>query len=239
MFAKAVGHDHPFSSTVRIKLIMDIINNDEEDCCNLNLRKIVQDGSRTILHYYPLHDPAARDALSRNWFGWRVHPWLQPLTQVKEYVGEKIGLYFAFTGHYTTWLAPLCVASAVVIVYFLVLYVMEGTLVDALNNGFMVPFFCIFVAIWAQLMLEYWKRKQSRLAMEWGQTEFEEEEDERPEFQQTDMRYVGCDYSRRLLSLCLLSWSIALHLHLLSPCRLVISIRWFLKVAVASRSSCK
>jgi hypothetical protein len=190
MFAKAVGQDHPFSSTIRIKLIMDIINNDEEDCCNLNLRKIVQDGSRSILHYYPLHDPAARDALSRNWFGWRVHPWLQPLTEVKEYVGEKIGLYFAFTGHYTTWLAPLCVASAVVIMYFFVLYVMEGTLVEALSKGFMVPFFCIFVAVWAQLMLEYWKRKQNRLAMEWGQTEFEEEEDERPEFKQTDMRYV-------------------------------------------------
>ncbi len=27
-----------------------------------------------------------------------------------------------------------------------------------------------------------------RLAMEWGQTEFEEEEDERPEFEATSMR---------------------------------------------------
>jgi 4-aminobutyrate aminotransferase-like enzyme len=29
MFAKAVGYDHPFSNLLRIKLIMDIINNDE------------------------------------------------------------------------------------------------------------------------------------------------------------------------------------------------------------------
>lgn len=165
MFAKATGYDHPFSPTIRIKLIMDIINNDEEDCCNLNLRKIVQDGSRTILHYFPLHDKLARDALARNWFGWRVHPWLQPLTEVKEYVGEKIGLYFAFTAHYTTWLVSLCFASVALILYFGVLLFSEGSMVEALNKGFLVPFFCIFVAVWAQLMLEYWKRKQNRQGM--------------------------------------------------------------------------
>ena len=77
-------------------------------------------------------------------------------------IGEKIGLYFAFTGHYSTWLVPLCLASVAVILYFMVLYSMEGTLVDALSKGFMVPFFCIFVAVWAQLMLEYWKREQNR-----------------------------------------------------------------------------
>lgn len=81
------------------------------------------------------------------------------------YTGEKIGLYFAFTGHYTTWLVPLCMASIAVILYFLVLYAMEGTLIDALNEGVMVPFFCIFVAVWAQLMLEYWKREQNRYTL--------------------------------------------------------------------------
>ena len=162
MFANAPGYDHPFSSIIRIKLIMDIINNDEEDCCNLNLRKITQDGSRSVLHFFPLHHNPSRDALARNWFGYRVHPWLQPLNQIKEYVGEKIGLYFAFTGHYTTWLVSLCIASVAVIFYFLVMYAMEGSLVGALSKGFMVPIFCIFVAVWAQLMLEYWKREQNR-----------------------------------------------------------------------------
>ena len=164
MFARATGYDHPFSSIIRVKLIMDIINNDEEDCCSLNLRRLIMDGSRSILHYFPLHDTSARDSLARIWFGWRVNPWQQPLRDVKEYVGEKIGLYFAFTGHYTTWLVPLCLASVAIIFYFFVLYVSEGTLVGALSKGFMVPFFCIFVAVWAQLMLEYWKRKQNRWA---------------------------------------------------------------------------
>ncbi|KAJ1396497.1 calcium-activated chloride channel-domain-containing protein [Ochromonadaceae sp. CCMP2298] len=187
LFAKADGLRHPFSSVLRIKLIYDIITNDEDDCCSLNLRRLKVDGSGSIIAYFPLHDDGPREQLARNWFGWSVRPWEQPLDDVKEYVGEKITLYFAFTGHYTTWLTSLCAVSLVVILYFFVLLVMEGNLVMALSKGFMIPFFCIFVAIWAQLMLEYWKQTQNVKAMEWGQTEFEEEEDERPEFEQTKM----------------------------------------------------
>lgn len=88
MFAKATGLDHPFSNLLRIKLIMDIIINDEDDCCNLNLRRIKEDGSRSITHYFPLHDIAAREDLARIWFGWRVYPWQQPLDDVKEYLGK-------------------------------------------------------------------------------------------------------------------------------------------------------
>lgn len=116
-------------------------------------------GTSSILHFFPLHDPSSRDDLARVWFGWRVNPWQQPLDDIKEYLGEKIALYFAFTGHYTTWLVPLSIASVIIIIYYFVLYCESGTLMEVMNNGFLVPFFCIFVAVWAQLMLEYWKRE--------------------------------------------------------------------------------
>mmetsp|Transcript_21771 Transcript_21771/g.36403 ORF Transcript_21771/g.36403 Transcript_21771/m.36403 type:complete len:780 (+) Transcript_21771:27-2366(+) len=187
MFKRANGLQHPFSSTLRIKLIYDIISNDEEDCCSLNLRRMKADGSNSLKSFFPLHGEEQREELSRIWFGWRVNPWEQPLDEIKEYVGEKISLYFAFVGHYTTHLVYLITGSAIITLYFFVMYVMTGTLIDAISAGYLVPFFCIFVAIWAQLMLEYWKQTQNYLAMQWGQTEFEEEEDERPEFEHSEM----------------------------------------------------
>jgi hypothetical protein len=103
LFAKADGYRHPFSSILRIKLIYDIITNDEEDCCSLNLRRLTtEDGTKSFKSYFPLHDDERRNQLARMWFSWSVRPWEQPLDDVKEYVGEKIALYFAFTGHYTT-----------------------------------------------------------------------------------------------------------------------------------------
>lgn len=133
----------------------------ELGCNRLKLSPVLHfaPGTSSIAHFFPLHDTASRDDLARVWFGWRVNPWQQPLDDVKEYLGEKIALYFAFTGHYTTWLVPLSVASVVIIIYYFILYCQSGTLMEVMDNGFLVPFFCIFVAIWAQLMLEYWKRE--------------------------------------------------------------------------------
>ncbi|CAG0886852.1 unnamed protein product [Darwinula stevensoni] len=44
-------------------------------------------------------------------------------------------------------------------------------------------FFSIFMAFWATMYLELWKRKQSIIAWEWDLDGFEEEEDARPEFE--------------------------------------------------------
>ncbi len=52
----------------------------------------------------------------------------------------------------------------------------------AQSHAYSIPFYCIFVSFWTQFMLEYWKRKEKTKSMEWGTTDFEEEEMERPEF---------------------------------------------------------
>ncbi|CAG0886851.1 unnamed protein product [Darwinula stevensoni] len=44
-------------------------------------------------------------------------------------------------------------------------------------------FFSIFMAFWATMFLELWKRKQSIVAWEWDLDGFEEEEDARPEYE--------------------------------------------------------
>ena len=182
MFEIPPGMHHPFTPLLRIKIIYQIIVGDGEDCCSLNMRRMAKDGSSSVISYYPLHNLEQRAELERAWFNWRVHPWEQPIDDVKEYLGEKVALYFEFTGHYTTWLAPLAVSGIVVAIYLLINTALTNDFDESLSKGYIIPFYCIFVSFWAQLMLEFWKRKEARKSMEWGTSGFEEEENDRPEF---------------------------------------------------------
>ncbi|XP_043246594.1 anoctamin-5-like isoform X2 [Amphibalanus amphitrite] len=44
-------------------------------------------------------------------------------------------------------------------------------------------FFSIFMAFWATMFLEFWKRRQAVIAWEWDLSNYEDEEDARPEFE--------------------------------------------------------
>ncbi|CAE7662482.1 Ano6, partial [Symbiodinium microadriaticum] len=46
-----------------------------------------------------------------------------------------------------------------------------------------MPYFATFMAFWATLFLEFWKRKESTHAMMWGTSGFEAEEQDRPQFE--------------------------------------------------------
>ena len=46
-------------------------------------------------------------------------------------------------------------------------------------------FYAIFMSFWATTFLELWKRKQAVICWEWDLTNFEEEEQMRPEFEST------------------------------------------------------
>ena len=87
-------------------------------------------------------------------------------TNVQDYFGEKIGLFFLFLGHYTTWLIPSALAS----IFF-------WSFVASAGNDPNVPeiiFFSIYVSIWGTLFLEYWKRKEKLYAMKWGMIGYED-----------------------------------------------------------------
>jgi hypothetical protein len=59
------------------------------------------------------------------------------------------------------------------------------------EDAIALPFFSIFMTLWLILMLESWKRKEARLAMEWGTSGFfEASEEERPAFRGKPMNSI-------------------------------------------------
>ena len=96
---------------------------------------VVEIGVGNLISYggledaYPLHDcslqkqldqdatSSQRQKLARTWasFGRFFKP--QPIADVKEYFGEKIALYFAWLGFYTTFLVPAAIVGIVCFVY--------------------------------------------------------------------------------------------------------------------------
>ena len=131
--------------------------------------------------FFPLHEKKVKNDLFKRWVTWKQLPWQQPLASslheykcgVKDYFGEKVALYFAWLGHYTAWLAPIAIVGLAVFVH---------QLVAGDPSVWSVTPFAVMMALWASFFMEFWKRKENRLAMEWGMTAYEETEEVRPQF---------------------------------------------------------
>lgn len=105
-----------------------------------------------------------------------------PLNHIRKYFGEKIGLYFAFITLYGDFLAiPSLVGIGVFIIQRL--YSPYYYIVIILN-----AFYSIYMTAIAITLLEAWKRKQTTLSIEWGQTDFEQDEVPRPQYKGTFRR---------------------------------------------------
>uniref|UniRef100_A0AAY4BD26 Anoctamin n=1 Tax=Denticeps clupeoides TaxID=299321 RepID=A0AAY4BD26_9TELE len=162
-------------------------------------------GSGVYLAAYPLHD-----LMYEEWASYSVFYKYQPISLIRKYFGEKIGLYFAWLGVYTQMLIPASLVGVIVFLYGCVTVdddIPSMEICDVRKNFTMCPlcdrvcsywnlssacatarashlfdnpatvFFSIFMALWAAMFMEHWKRRQMRLNYEWDLTGFEEEED--------------------------------------------------------------
>jgi len=172
------GAETPFRELIRLKLCALILESRpprrEPDGRivpgeNLKIRRYLRNG--WMKGVFPLHDRVKTELID---FKMKFYPKQSlPLDDMKEYFGEKIGLYFGFTEHYTRWLlAPAIIGFPLQIAVF------------ALNDYDLavLPFYSIFIALWAVFMLEFWKRKEKYIALKWGTLGFEETEVDRPDF---------------------------------------------------------
>ncbi|CAL1549152.1 unnamed protein product, partial [Lymnaea stagnalis] len=58
-----------------------------------------------------------RQVLYKYWARWGCWYKYQPLDHIREYFGEKIGIYFAWLGFYTAWLLPASIVGVLVFLY--------------------------------------------------------------------------------------------------------------------------
>eukprot|EP00741_Cyanophora_paradoxa_P025082 tig00000342_g24210.t1 len=127
--------------------------------------------------------------------------WTQPIHDIYRYFGAEIAMYFAFLGYYTKWLGYVC-AVGLVAAYFQYTDMEIVRVVDPVTHiekemelrsydGKAVPFFCIFLAVAASLLLEGWKREQAIHGVMWDQYHAQKVERVRFEFNHAGIDELG------------------------------------------------
>eukprot|EP00457_Paulinella_chromatophora_P002018 gb/GEZN01002021.1/.p1 GENE.gb/GEZN01002021.1/~~gb/GEZN01002021.1/.p1 ORF type:complete len:801 (-),score=112.24 gb/GEZN01002021.1/:233-2635(-) len=163
-----------FRTTDRLKLVKDIIEAEARlGGAELRARLNADNVLNPVAAFFPLHEITMRDALRDAW----MRPaacWFQPIQQIREYYGESIGLYFAFSELYNCWLIPIS--------FFGVIGFVVERVTGNINNLFNAVL-ALFIAIWTSILLEMWKRREAKLQLDWGMHKFEQQEQPRPQFQ--------------------------------------------------------
>uniref|UniRef100_A0A9R1SQ62 Anoctamin n=2 Tax=Cyprinus carpio TaxID=7962 RepID=A0A9R1SQ62_CYPCA len=139
-----------------------------------------------ILQMFPLHEQRILNQLMTSWV--QAVCERQPLDDVCDYFGVKIGMYFAWLGFYTnSMLYPAVIG-------FLLWIFAES---DQTSQDICCVVFALFNVVWATLFLERWKRREAELAFKWGtlDTPAESLEEPRPQFRGIKRRspVTGCE----------------------------------------------
>lgn len=89
------------------------------------------------------------------------------MSEINNYYGSKIALYFSWLSFYKNQLIFPGVASAYL--YYKQIYLND-------IDSDLVPYYCLFLCIWGTLFQIFWKRRCNTLTSEWKVRETEEQE---------------------------------------------------------------
>eukprot|EP01031_Cornospumella_fuschlensis_P034701 gene34701-42020_t len=183
------ANPHVFKDLLRLKLLGIIlesrpryttaegVNKSGE---NLKVARYLK--NEWLLGVFPLHDPPSNLALYANWRRYPFSP--LPSHQLKEYIGEKLGLYFVFLDFYTKALLWLCIGA---LPFQIAAWSRgdsrgEGDSGKVAGGGVYMAGYALILACWAIAFHQYWIRHEKYVALRWGAIGFEAEEHDRPEF---------------------------------------------------------
>jgi hypothetical protein len=148
--------DSIFSMRDKIVLVHHIVSAKDKSCAGINVGKMMHLGE--LQGYFPLHEEGIVREFSGHWQQWL---WMTPsfATDVRDYFGEKITLYYLFMAFYwKSWLLPAIVGFAM-------------QLIDVLFKSPDNPtatFFCVFISVWSVLLPHFWKRQEAKFSVTWG-----------------------------------------------------------------------
>lgn len=178
-----VNHDQQreraayFCPSDRVLIILNVLQSKEHWGCGLDIEKLLYE--RVLLQAFALHSPPERRALLRTavWARMWDPTWVPPFFDLKEYVGARVGLYFAFVSFYARRLLVIAVLSIPVYIAFQL--VRQKVVVAALRWVFAMG-----LVLWTTFFLEFWKRRNAMLILEWGLDDYKEDtaDDTRPQF---------------------------------------------------------
>lgn len=127
-FIGSANKDEFFSPAERSRLVYYICEQTRfgDDNLEIGIDNLVHDGVFTA--QYPLHDGRVHDEkghlpetdrqrLHHDWASIRRIFKYQPIPAIKEYLGEKVALYFAWLGFYTSMLLPAAIVGFICFLY--------------------------------------------------------------------------------------------------------------------------
>ncbi|XP_073693179.1 anoctamin-9 [Garra rufa] len=200
--------DLSVSLCTRIRIVHFVLNNTFIGSGE-GLRDLLCQGAFESI--YCLHEKKEQKKLKKKWASWFAVMKLfqQPVTDIKDYFGEKVALYYLWLGWYTRMLVPAAVIGIVVFLYGLAFFNTSPLIHEVCDSDIiMCPrcdigcslwnlsdtcsyakvsqlfdnegtvAFAMFMAIWATLFLELWKRHRALHVSKWKVFDWCEEEEE-------------------------------------------------------------
>ncbi|XP_076863649.1 anoctamin-9 [Brachyhypopomus gauderio] len=202
-------HQFPITQSDRIRIVDFILHNTSID--NNGAKEFLSDliKSNVFAAQFCLHEKQEQKELRKSWARWTACFNGQPITNVREYLGEKVALYFLWLGWYTFLLIPAAFLGILVCFYGLA-FINNNPLIKEVceSDTVMCPLcykrckvwqlsdtctfaklsmlfdnegtvaFAMFMAVWATVFLEFWKRHRASFVNEWKVFDWSEEEED-------------------------------------------------------------
>ena len=187
-FDKPLDNCHVlFCSAFQLKIIKDVVyseayqaetQDEMADVINFDRLMHPSEGEQIMLQYFALHHDRMRLKLLNEWAKAMTKP--QPLEIVREYFGERIGLFYTWYGYYCTMLWIPGLTGAAMTITQILSFIETGSM----ENPYVLVY-AIVMSLWANAFCALWRQLENTRQYEWDTLDFENLEQPRKEFKES------------------------------------------------------